>query len=150
MSWQLAAFGLLGLALIGGFAWWERSHPSSRTVALVATLAALATLGRIAFAALPSVKPTTDIVLIAGYTLGGAPGFAVGATSAIASNIFFGEGPWTPWQMLAWGLVGLAGAGLARWRIPPLCPGRSPTTPISPGRPRGRSWPRRTAGGRRP
>ena len=120
MSWELAAFGLLGLALIGGFAWWERSRPSSRTVALVATLAALATLGRIAFAALPSVKPTTDIVLIAGYTLGGAPGFAVGATSAIASNIFFGEGPWTPWQMLAWGLVGLAGAGLARWRIPRL------------------------------
>jgi energy-coupling factor transport system substrate-specific component len=118
MSWQLASFTLLALALAAGFFWWERSRPSSRTVALVATLAALATLGRIAFAALPSVKPTTDIVLIAGYTLGGAPGFAVGATSAIASNLFFGEGPWTPWQMLAWGLVGVAGAGLGRWRIP--------------------------------
>jgi len=120
MSWQLASFTLLALALLAGFAWWERSRPSSRTVALVATLAALATLGRIAFAALPSVKPTTDIVLIAGYTLGGAPGFAVGASAAIASNLFFGEGPWTPWQMLAWGLVGLAGAALARWRIPRL------------------------------
>lgn len=120
MSWQLASFTLLALALAGGFAWWERSRPSSRTVALVATLAALAVLGRIAFAAIPNVKPTTDIVLIAGYTLGGAPGFAVGATAAIASNIFFGEGPWTPWQMLAWGLVGLAGAALARWRIPRL------------------------------
>ncbi|MGD0198241.1 MAG: prenyltransferase/squalene oxidase repeat-containing protein [Solirubrobacteraceae bacterium] len=120
MSWELASYGLLALALLGGFAWWERSRPSSRTIALVATLAALATLGRIAFAALPNVKPTTDIVLIAGYTLGGAPGFAVGATSAIASNLFFGEGPWTPWQMLAWGVVGLAGAALARWRIPRL------------------------------
>jgi energy-coupling factor transport system substrate-specific component len=113
MSWQLASFTLLGLALLGGFAWYERSRPSSRTVALVATLAALATLGRIAFAALPSVKPTTDIVLIAGYALGGAPGFMVGAVAALASNLFFGQGPWTPWQMLAWGLVGLAGAALA-------------------------------------
>ena len=109
MSWQLASFGLLGLALAAGFAWYERSKPSSRTVALVATLAALATLGRIAFAPLPNVKPTTDIVLIAGYVLGGAPGFTVGAVSAIASNVVFSEGPWTPWQMLGWGLVGIAG-----------------------------------------
>ena len=120
MSWQLASFTLLGLALIGCFAWYERSRPSSRTVALVATLAALATLGRIAFAPLPDVKPTTDIVLIAGFALGAAPGFAVGAITALASNLFFGQGPWTPWQMLAWGLCGIGGAALARpgWRIP--------------------------------
>ena len=109
VSWQLASFALLGAALAAGFGWYERSKPSSRTVALVATLAALATLGRIAFAPLPNVKPTTDIVLIAGYVLGGAPGFTVGAVSAIASNVVFSEGPWTPWQMLAWGLVGVAG-----------------------------------------
>ena len=114
MSWQLASFALLGLALAAGFAWYERSKPSSRTVALVATLAALATLGRIAFAPLPNVKPTTDIVLIAGYVLGGAPGFTVGAVSAIASNVVFSEGPWTPWQMLGWGLVGIAGWLLSR------------------------------------
>ena len=122
MSWQLASFALLGLALAGCFIWFERSHPSSRTIALVATLAALATLGRIAFAPTPDVKPTTDIVLLAGFALGGAPGFAVGATAALASNLFFGEGPWTPWQMLAWGLCGLAGAALARtgWRPPRL------------------------------
>jgi len=114
VSWPLASFVILALALAAGFAWYERSRPSSRTVAVVASLAALATLGRIAFAPLPNVKPTTDIVLIAGYTLGGAPGFAVGAVAAIASNIVFGQGPWTPWQMLAWGMVGLLGAALAR------------------------------------
>jgi prenyltransferase/squalene oxidase-like repeat protein len=118
VSWPLASFLILALALAGGFAWYERSQPSSRTVAVVASLAALATLGRIAFAPLPNVKPTTDIVLIAGYTLGGAPGFAVGAVAAIASNIVFGQGPWTPWQMLAWGLVGLLGAALALRRRP--------------------------------
>jgi energy-coupling factor transport system substrate-specific component len=118
VSWPLASFTILAIALAAGFAWFERSKPSSRTVAAVATLAALATLGRIAFAALPNVKPTTDIVLIAGYSLGGPPGFAVGAVAAIASNIVFGQGPWTPWQMLAWGLVGLLGAALARWPRP--------------------------------
>ena len=74
MSWVLASFLVLGLALTAGFGWYERSHPSARVLALVATLAALAALGRIAFAPLPSVKPTTDIVLLTGYVLGGAPG----------------------------------------------------------------------------
>ena len=114
MSWAAASFALLAIALTAGFAWYERSHPTARVIALVATLAALAALGRIAFAPLPNVKPTTDIVLISGYVLGGAPGFAVGAVAALASNLFFGQGPWTPWQMAAWGGVGLAGAGLAR------------------------------------
>jgi hypothetical protein len=113
MSWQLASFLLLALALAGGFAWYERSHPSARVLALVGTLAALAVLGRIAFAPVPNVKPTSDIVLLAGYVFGGAPGFAVGAVAALASNLFFTQGPWTPWQMAAWGAVGVGGAGLA-------------------------------------
>ncbi len=114
MSWQIGAFTILGLALAGGFAWYERTRPDARIVALVGTLAALAALGRIAFAALPNVKPTTDIVLIAGYALGGAPGFVVGALAGLTSNFFFGQGPWTPWQMAAWGVVGVLGAVLAR------------------------------------
>ena len=86
MTWIGASFLILGAALVAGFAWYERTHPSTRVLALVATLAALAALGRIAFAALPNVKPTTDIVLIAGYALGGAPGFVVGAVAALAST----------------------------------------------------------------
>jgi len=114
MTWQLTSFALLAIALAAGFAWYERARPSSKVLALVATLAALAALGRVAFAPLPSVKPTTDIVLIAGYVLGGAPGFVVGAVAALASNVFFGQGPFTPWQMAGWGAVGLFGALLAR------------------------------------
>src|SRR5688572_20395325 len=114
MSWIAAAMVILGVALVAGFAWYERAHPSARVLALVATLAALAALGRIAFAPLPNVKPTTDIVLLTGYALGGAPGFAVGAVAALASNLFFGQGPWTPWQMVAWGGIGAGGALLAR------------------------------------
>ena len=129
MTWQMASFGLLAIALVAGFSWYERTHPSSKVLALVATLAALAVLGRMAFAPIPSVKPTTDIVLLAGYALGGAPGFAVGAVAALVSNFFFGQGPYTPWQMVGWGAVGLSGAGLAavfgrelgRWPLALAC-----------------------------
>jgi energy-coupling factor transport system substrate-specific component len=114
MSWQAGAFGILALALAAGFAWYERARPDARIIALVGTLAAIAALGRIAFAAVPNVKPTTDIVLISGYALGGGPGFAVGAIAGLASNFFFGQGPWTPWQMAGWGAAGALGAGLAR------------------------------------
>ncbi|MEZ5078551.1 MAG: prenyltransferase/squalene oxidase repeat-containing protein [Solirubrobacterales bacterium] len=113
MSWELASFLVLGAVLIGGFAWYERSRPPAQVVALVAALAALAIAGRIAFAAFPNVKPTTDIVVFAGYALGGAPGFAVGALAALVSNFWFGQGPWTPWQMVGWGFCGLLGAALA-------------------------------------
>ncbi len=113
MSWQLMSFVILAVVLLGGFAWYERSRPPSQVVALVAALAALAIAGRIAFAAFPNVKPTTDIVVFAGYALGPAPGFAVGALAGLVSNFWFGQGPWTPWQMAGWGMCGLMGAGLA-------------------------------------
>lgn len=113
MSWQLAAYALLGLVLAGGFVWFERSRPPARMVALVAALAALAVAGRLVLAAIPNVVATTDIVLIAGYAVGAAPGFAVGALAAAVSNLWLGQGPWTPWEMAGWGLVGLGGAALA-------------------------------------
>jgi energy-coupling factor transport system substrate-specific component len=113
MSWQLVSFLILAAVLLGGFAWYERSRPPAQVVALVAALAALAIAGRIAFAAFPNVKPTTDIVIFAGYALGPAAGFAVGALAALVSNFWFGQGPWTPWQMAAWGLCGILGAALA-------------------------------------
>ena len=85
MSWIAGSTLILGAVIVVGFVWYERTHPTTRVLALVATLAAMAALGRVAFAALPNVKPTTDIVLIAGYVLGGAPGFMVGAVAALAS-----------------------------------------------------------------
>ena len=113
MTWEVASFLLVAAVIIAGFAWYERSRPPAQVVALVAALAALAIAGRIAFAAFPNVKPTTDIVVFAGYALGGAPGFAVGALTALVSNFWFGQGPWTPWQMVGWGLCGVLGALLA-------------------------------------
>jgi uncharacterized membrane protein len=113
VSWQLAVFAGLALVLAGGFAWYERSRPSARLVALVAALAALAVAGRLVLAPVPNLVATTDIAMLTGYALGGGPGFAVGALAAPISNIWLGQGPWTAWQMAGWGLVGLGGAWLA-------------------------------------
>ena len=112
MSWEAYAYLLLGVVLVGGFSWYERSRPPARLVALVAALAALAVAGRLVLAPIPNVVATTDIVLITGLALGAAPGFAVGALAALISNMWLGQGPWTPWEMAGWGMVGLGGAAL--------------------------------------
>ncbi|MGA2166339.1 MAG: prenyltransferase/squalene oxidase repeat-containing protein [Solirubrobacteraceae bacterium] len=105
---------LVGVALLVGWLAYERARPSARMVAVVATLAAVAALGRDAFVALPDVKPITAITLVVGYALGPLPGFSVGAVGMLASNVMLGQGAYTPWQMAAWGLVGLIGAALGR------------------------------------
>jgi energy-coupling factor transport system substrate-specific component len=113
VSWQLASFTLLALVLLAGGLWFERSKPSTRVIAAVAALAALGVAGRLVLAPIPNVVATTDVALLAGYTLGGPAGFAVGALSALISNFWLGQGPWTPWQMAGWGAVGIGGAALA-------------------------------------
>jgi energy-coupling factor transport system substrate-specific component len=114
MSWPLATFAIVFGVLFAGWLAYERSRPSARLTAVVGTLAAVAALGRDAFVALPEVKPITAMTFVVGYALGPLPGFAVGAIGMLASNIVLGQGPYTPWQMAAWGLVGLAGAALGR------------------------------------
>lgn len=105
---------LAGVAvLVAGAAWLEGGASSVKDLTLVATLGGLAAAGRVLFAPLPGVQPVTVIVAAAGVALGPRRGFAVGALAALASNFFLGQGPHTPWQMLAWGGCGLL-AGLAR------------------------------------
>jgi uncharacterized membrane protein len=132
MRWEIAAMVVLGVTLLGGFAWYERSRPPSQIVALVAALAAISVAGRVAFSPIPNVVPTTDITLIAGFALGGAPGFAVGALSGLVSNFWLGQGPWTPWQMAGWGMTGLLGAWLAT--LTGRCEGARQRNPIKGGR----------------
>lgn len=114
MSWPVASFAIVLGVLAAGWVAYERRRPSARMAAVVATMAAVAALGRDAFVALPDVKPITAIAFVVGYALGPLPGFTVGAIGMLASNVMLGQGPYTPWQMAAWGLVGLAGAALAR------------------------------------
>lgn len=113
---------LVALALVIGAAAWLESGPgSAKEIALVAALAGAAAAGRVLFAAVPGVQPVTVIAVAAGVALGLRAGIAVGATAALVSNFFLGQGPWTPWQMVAWGACGAVGAlaaPLVRRRIP--------------------------------
>lgn len=87
---------------------------SSREIAAVASLGALSAAGRIAFAAIPSVQPSTVLVIVSGWVLGPSAGFTIGATTALVSNVFLGQGPWTIWQMLSWGGIGMVAGFLGR------------------------------------
>ena len=84
----------------------EDRDPQARELVIIAVLAAIAVAGRGAFFMLPQFKPVAAIVIIAGVCFGGEAGFLVGAVSGLVSNFFFGQGPWTPWQMFAFGIIG--------------------------------------------
>ncbi len=89
---------------------WESSKPGLRQIMPTVVLAALAAAGRVLFAPIPDFKPVSAICIIAGIVFGRRSGFMTGAIAAVVSNFFFGQGPWTPWQMYSWGLMGyLAG-----------------------------------------
>jgi energy-coupling factor transport system substrate-specific component len=91
----------------------EKRKIEAGELVLLAVLAAIAAVGRVPFASIPSVQPTTFVILMSGFVFGAESGFVIGATAALASNMILGQGPWTPWQMAAWGLVGFT-AGLLR------------------------------------
>lgn len=74
-------------------------------------MAAISVAGRCLFVATPGFKPVSAITAITGFTLGAEAGFLTGALSALVSNMFFGQGPWTPFQMFTWGMIGFI-AGL--------------------------------------
>lgn len=88
----------------------ENRKPQARELIVIAVLSAIAVAGRAAFFMLPQFKPVVAIVIIAGVCFGAESGFLVGSVSGFVSNFFFGQGPWTPWQMFCFGIIGfLAG-----------------------------------------
>jgi len=89
----------------------ERMRPKPRDIVPVVVLSVIAALGRALFIFAPNIQPVTAVVIVSGIVFGSQAGFLTGALSALASNMIMGQGPWTPWQMLAWGLIGYA-AGL--------------------------------------
>ena len=88
----------------------ESRKPQARELVIIAVLCAIGVAGRVAFFMLPQFKPVIAVVIIAGVAFGGEAGFLVGAVTGFVSNMFFGQGPLTPWQMFAFGVIGfLAG-----------------------------------------
>lgn len=84
----------------------ERRRPKAREIVMLAVLISLAVISRTVFFMAPQFKPMAAIIIIIGVALGPRAGFLSGALATFVSNIFFGQGPWTPWQMMAFGLIG--------------------------------------------
>lgn len=89
----------------------EKKQSSAGQLILIAVMVALSVLGRFIFAPIPGFKPVTAMVVITAMYFGSEAGFMTGALSAVLSNFYFGQGPWTPFQMFSWGMIGLL-AGL--------------------------------------
>ncbi len=92
----------------------EGRKPQARELVIIAVLCALTVAGRSAFVALPQIKPVLALVIISGVAFGGETGFIVGAVGMLVSNIYFGQGAWTPWQMFAAGIIGFLAGVLFR------------------------------------
>lgn len=102
---------ILGCALAASAIDFEGRRPRARELVLIAVMTGTAVLSRSALYMVPQFKPMTAMVIIAGISMGSRYGFATGALAAFISNFFFGQGPWTPWQMFAYGIIGFT-AGL--------------------------------------
>lgn len=108
------AFAVLLECMAPFFLVFEGRRPQARELVLVATLCALGVAGRAAFFMLPQFKPVLALTIISGVALGGETGFLVGAVTMLASNVLFSQGPWTPFQMFAMGIIGFLAGVLFR------------------------------------
>lgn len=108
--YYLSSVIMILLAMLPFFARFEGRRPQLREIVLLAVMTAFAVAGRAAFYWAPQFKPVCAIVILTAVAFNAEAGFITGAASGLISNMFFGQGPWTPWQMLGFGLVGfLAG-----------------------------------------
>lgn len=111
-NYYIVSVALLVLSMIPFLVSFEGGKKSAGEITLVATMIALAVVSRAVFYLIPQVKPIAAVVIVAGVCLGAERGYIVGAFSAFISNFIFGQGYWTPFQMVALGLVGLLAGAL--------------------------------------
>jgi energy-coupling factor transport system substrate-specific component len=114
---------IMVLALIPFLAEFEKSKPEPRDFMPIVVCGVLAALSRILFAPLPAFKPMSAILIISALAFGRRAGFLTGVLAALLSNMVFGQGPWAPWQMYAWGMMGYVAGWLGKspgfrgWRV---------------------------------
>ena len=92
----------------------EHKESTSKELSVLSVMIAISVVGRFVFAWLPGFKPITAITVITAVYLGKEAGFVVGSLSALVSNFYFGQGPWTPFQMFTWGIIGFLAGILAK------------------------------------
>lgn len=110
-QYYISSLVIILLSMVPFFVSFESRKPQARELVTIAVLCAIAVASRAAFIMLPAFKPMVGIIIIAGMAFGARAGFLTGAVSGFVSNFIFGQGPWTPWQMFAFGIAGFI-AGL--------------------------------------
>lgn len=113
-NYYIAGVLIILFSMIPFFVGFESRRPQARELVTIAVMCAIAVVSRAAFIMLPQFKPLVGIVMITGIALGPAAGFLTGAISGFVSNFIFGQGPWTPWQMFAFGIAGFIAGLLAK------------------------------------
>ena len=113
-KYMVISFSIIFETMLPFFLVFEGRKPQARELVILSVLSALAIGGRAVFFALPGFKPVAAMVILSGVAFGGEAGFMVGAMTMFCSNVLFGQGPWTPWQMFAMGVIGLLGGILFR------------------------------------
>jgi len=121
-KYNLISMMIVFLACVPFFVAFEKRKPQPREVLIIAVMSGISAAGRFIFAMIPGFKPVTAVTVITGIAFGEEAGFLTGALSAIISNLYFGQGPWTPFQMFAWGLLGfiaglLGKTGIMKYKI---------------------------------
>ena len=113
----IASVIIMILAMVPFFVAFEGRKPDARFLAVLAVMTVIAIVSRVAFIWLPNFKPMAGIIIITAAAFGPEAGFMCGSLSMIASNIIFGQGPWTPWQMFCYGMIGFIAGFLAKGYI---------------------------------
>lgn len=109
-SYSIISMLIAVIGCVPFFLTFEKKENNTRKTVILAVMTALSVAGRFIFAPLPFFKPVTAMVIISAMYFGSEFGFMVGSLSAVISNFYFGQGPWTPFQMFCWGIIGfLAG-----------------------------------------
>lgn len=112
MSYMLISYGIVILAIIPFFRRYEKRKPKAREIVLIAMYTAITVAAQIFFHVTVPIQIETTLTMIAGISMGPEVGFLIGALARLIANFYIGQGPWTPWQMFTYGLVGFL-AGLA-------------------------------------
>ncbi len=112
--YYLSSVIVMILMMLPFFLRFEHRAPSARELVTLAVMAAICAAGRIAFVMVPYFSAMTGLIMITGLAMGPEFGFLVGSLGAFASNFIYGQGPWTPWQMFAYGLAGCIAGLLAK------------------------------------
>lgn len=115
--YYLLSVAVIIIACVVFFLGYERKKPQAREVVTLSVMSAIAVASRAAFIMVPFFKPMSGIIMITGMAFGPGAGFLVGTISAFVSNFIFGQGPWTPWQMFAYGVAGLAAGWLYKHEV---------------------------------